>query len=1061
MVRPFFTNIRLLILTIILILAWGISSFQGLPQQEDPELVSRVAVVKTAFPGASADRVEALVTTVLEEELSEIEEIEVLESDSRVGFSTVAVELVDQVINAQPIWAKVRDEMADAAAQFPAGAAVPELDETAVKAYTMIASLTWNLPGEPNYAILRRYSDELGTRLRSLTGTEEVEFFGSPDEEILVEIDAPKLAGIGVSPQQLAQEISLSDAKVTAGQLRNPEQDLAIEVESELETLDQIRQLPVQSASGQFTRLNDIASVSRGVRYPLSDQAIVSGKPAVVIGIMMQSGLRIDQWSAQVHDELDVFRDRLPQGVSLDLVFDQSTYVATRINSLITNLVFSAVLVVLVALMGMGWSSALVVGLALPLTIFAVLGWMSIFGVPIHQMSVTGLIIALGLLIDNAVVAVDEIQVEMRHGEPPLQAVIKTVNYLQVPLLASTLTTVLTFLPIYLLPGAAGEFVGSIALNVILSLISSLVISLTVISALAGRILSASSEDYEKALHKRQKSFADRVVLVLMKPGAWWYDGFSSPRLGRFYRWTINRATARPLLAVALTMTIPLIGFISASTLDEQFFPLVNRDQFQIEIDFVSQTAIAQTKKVVLEAREQILQHEEVEDVHWFIGENAPKFYYNLTGNRENQSQYAQALVQLKSDQNVGRLVRELQQVLDKQFPAARTIVQQLQQGPPYDAPVEMRIYGPNTSELRRIGMEVREIITEIPDVVHIRDDLTERQPKLGLIVDNEQVQQAGLTNTEIAQQLEAYSEGVTGGAILESTENLPVRVRLTNTNRASLTQLASLDLRPGQSGDRAFRPTTALGEFSLIGESSNISRRGEQRVNTIQAYITAGVLPDTVLNALQERLESVNFTLPPGYSYDFGGEYAERNSAVGNLLLYVPLLLLVMVTALVLSLGSFRQTGIVGAVAVGSIGMAMFSLKVFGSLLGFMAIVGTMGLVGIALNGGIIVLSALNEDPQARLGDLKAVQNVVVKATRHVLTTTITTMVGFVPLLVDSDPFWQPLAIAIAGGIGGSPLLALYFTPAAYLLLIKKKPAHQEKQNGVANNQLSLNHPA
>ncbi|MEL6383808.1 MAG: efflux RND transporter permease subunit [Cyanobacteria bacterium J06626_18] len=1057
MVRPFFTNIRLLILTIILILAWGISSFQSLPRQEDPELISRVAVVKTAFPGASADRVEALVTTVLEEELSEIEEIEVLESDSRVGFSTVAVELVDQVVNAQPIWAKVRDEMADAAAQFPPGAAVPELDETFVKAYTMIASLTWNLPGDPNYAILRRYSDEIGTRLRSLEGTEEVEFFGSPDEEILVEIDAPELAGVGLSPQQLAQQISLSDAKVTAGQLRNPEQDLAIEVESELETLEQIRQLPVQNASGQFTRLSDIASVSRGVRYPLSDQAIISGKPAVVMGIMMQSGLRIDQWSAQVRDELDVFRDRLPQGVSLDLVFDQSTYVATRINSLIINLVFSAVLVVLVALVGMGWRSALVVGTALPLTIFAVLGWMSAFGVPIHQMSVTGLVIALGLLIDNAVVAVDEIQVEMRHGESPLQAVTKTVKYLQVPLFASTLTTVLTFLPIYLLPGAAGEFVGSIALSVILSLISSLVISLTVISAMAGRMLSASDEDYDKALRKQNKSLTDQAVLILMKPGAWWYEGLSLHRLGRFYRWTIDRTTAKPLLAVALTMTIPLIGFIASSTLDEQFFPLVNRDQFQIEVDFVSQTAIAQTEKVVLEAREQILKHEEVEDVHWFIGENAPKFYYNLTGNRENQSQYAQALVQLKSKQNVGGLVRELQQELGDLFPSARTIVQQLQQGPPYDAPVEMRIYGPNTSELRRIGMEVREMMTEIPDVVHIRDDLTERQPKLGLIVDNEQVQQAGLTNTEIAQQLEAYSEGVTGGAILESTENLPVRVRLTNTNRASLTQLASLDLRSAQSRDRAFRPTTALGEFGLIGESSNIARRSEQRVNTVQAYITAGVLPDTVLKALQERLEAANFTLPPGYSYEFGGEYEERNSAIGSLLLYVPLLLLVMVTALVLSLGSFRQTGIVGAVAIGSIGMAMFSLKVFGSLLGFMAIVGTMGLIGIAINGGIIVLSAFNEDPKARLGDRKAVQDVVVKATRHVLTTTITTMVGFVPLLADSDPFWQPLAIAIAGGIAGSPILALYFTPAAYLLLTKNKSAHKAQQNVGTNEQLSL----
>lgn len=1040
MVRPFYQNIRLLILTIVMLLAWGFSSFQALPRQEDPELISRIAVVQTAFPGASAERVEALVTTALEEELSEIEEIKVLDSDSRVGFSTVLVELVDSVKDAQPIWAKVRDEMDDAALRLPPGVIASELEEAFVKAYTAIASLTWNLPGDPNYAILRRYAEELGVFMRGVDGTEEVEFFGNPDEEVLVEVDAPALAGVGLSPQQLAQQIQLSDAKVTAGQLRSPEQELAIEVQSELETIEQIRQLPVQSGSGQFTRLSDIARVSRGIRYPLSDQALVSGQPAVVLGIMMQSGLRIDQWSAQVKQELDAFDVRLPEGISLDLIFDQSGYVETRISTLITNLLFGAALVVLVALVGMGWRSALVVGFALPLSMFAVLGWMTIFGVGIHQMSVTGLIIALGLLIDNAVIVVDEIQVEMQHGEPPLKAVTKSVKYLQVPLLASTLTTVLTFLPIYLLPGAAGEFVGSIALGVILSLISSLAISLTVIAALAGRMLSGSNRDYERASRKDQRSLLDRVVLVLMKPGSWWYEGLSSPRLGRFYRRSIDRATARPLLTIALTMTIPLVGFIAAGTLEEQFFPLLNRDQFQIEIEFAPQTAIAQTRERVLLARERILEHEEVQDVHWFIGESAPKFYYNLTGNRENQANYAQAMVQLKSAQNVQGMVRELQAELDELFPSARVIAQQLQQGPPYDAPVEMRIYGPDIETLRQIGIDVREMLMLVSNVVHVRDDLTEGQPKLGLTVDNEQVQRSGLTNTAIAQQLEAYSEGVTGGAILESTENLPVRVRLTNGDRANVNQLASLDLRSDQSQDRDFRPTSAFGEFELLSESANIARRDEQRVNTIQAYITAGVLPDTVLSALQEQLEAANFELPPGYGYEFGGEFEERNSAVGNLILYVPLLVLVMATALVLSLGSFRQAGIVAAVAVGSVGMALFSLKAFGSLLGFMAIVGTMGLIGIAINGAIIVLSAFNDDPNAKQGDRKAVQDVVVKATRHVLTTTITTMVGFAPLLIDGDPFWQPLSIAIAGGIGGSPILALYFTPAAYLLFCGKQ---------------------
>ncbi|NER78528.1 MAG: efflux RND transporter permease subunit, partial [Leptolyngbya sp. SIO1D8] len=667
-------------------------------------------------------------------------------------------------------------------------------------------------------------------------------------------------------------------------------------------------------------------------------------------------------------------------------------------------------------------------------------GWMSFLGVPIHQMSVTGLIIALGLLIDNAVVVVDEIQVELQQGSPPLRAVRHTVKYLQVPLLASTITTVMTFLPIYLLPGAAGEFVGSIALSVILSLVSSLAISLTVIAALAGRLLGGSLRAYEQLQNNPKRSLDKRVRLFFMKPGAWWNEGFNSPRLSCLYRWSIRRTTARPFLVAALTLIVPFLGFILAGTLPEQFFPLLDRDQFQIEIEFAPQTAIAQTETQVLRAREAILAHDTVEDVHWFVGESAPMFYYNLISNRENQSHYAQAMVQLKSEDGVEALVQELQGELTALFPDGRVIVQKLQQGPPFAAPVEMRIYGPSLIELRRLGTEVREILTTIPDVMAVRDDLTEGLPKLGLTVDNEQVQQAGLDNTAIAQQLAAYSEGITGGSILESTENLPVRVRLTNPDRASLESLSSLDLRPELAQDRAFRPTSALGEFELLPDLANVARRDEQRVNTVQAFITSGVLPSKVLTALQGRLAEANFELPPGYSYEFGGEQAERNSAVGNLLLFVPLLVLVMITALVLSLGSFRQAVIVAVVAIGSIGMALFSLKVFNSLLGFMAIVGSMGLVGIAINGSIIVLSAFNEDPQAKVGDHIAVERVVVKATRHVLTTTITTMVGFIPLLSDGDPFWRPLAIAIAGGIGGSPFLALYFTPAAYLLFKRRR---------------------
>ncbi|MEO0431217.1 MAG: efflux RND transporter permease subunit [Cyanobacteria bacterium J06656_5] len=1034
MVKPFYRNIRLLVLTIVMIVVWGFVSFQSLPRQEDPELVSRVAVVQTAYPGANAERVEALVTEVIEAELSELDEIVLLSSDSRVGFSSITAELNESIINAQPVWSKVRDELDEAAASLPPGTSEPELDEADVKAYTLIASLTWQLPTEPNYAILRRYGEELALRLRGTAGTEEVELFGDPAEEIVVEVDAANLTAVGLSTQELANRIQTSDAKVTAGQLRSSEQTLAIEVQGELETLEQIRQIAIQTEGGQFTRLSDIAQVSRGVQQPLTDLALVSGKPAIVAGAMMESGRRIDYWAEDVRQVLAEFEAQLPQGVSLDMVFDQSTYVENRIGTLLGNLVVGALLVVAVTLVTMGWRSALVVGTALPITTMAVFGWMTVFGVPIHQMSVTGLIIALGLLIDNAIIAVDEIQMELQHGHRPIDAVAKTVDYLKVPLFASTITTVMTFLPIYLLPGAAGEFVGTIALGVIVALISSLALSLTVIAALAGRLLGNSRP--EKIQTSNSAGPVKSLQRFLVRSGSWWADGFSSPHLARPYRRTLQWTMRWPLFAIALTFSVPLIGFIAAQTLDQQFFPSVSRDQVQVEVEFAPQTAIAQTQGQMLQARQVMLENPTVDDVHWFVGESAPKFYYNFTGNRRNQAQYAQALVQLNTDRRVEPIIQDLQAQLDDALPSARILVRQLQQGPPFDAPIELRIYGPNITELRSLGIQARQILTAVPDVVYVRDDLTEALPKLGLTVDEEQAQQTGLNNTAIAQQLEAYLEGSVGGSILEATENLPVRVRLTNSDRADLSQIASLDLRGAT--DRA--STDTLGEFSLVPELAKISRRNEQRVNIVQGFIQAGVLPSTVQQAFEQKLAEANFELPPGYWLEYGGEQAEQSQAQGNLVLYVPLLALVMVIALVLSLGSFRQAGIVAMVGVGSVGMALFSLKVFGAVMSFMAIVGSMGLVGIAINDTVIVLSALNEHSEAKHGDRKAMVDVVIKATRHVITTTVTTIAGFVPLLISGGPFWRPLAIAIAGGITGSSVMALYFVPAAYALIYRRK---------------------
>ncbi len=1064
MARPFFRNIRLLVLTIVILLVWGYSSFQSLPRQEDPTQVSRVAVVNTVFPGASAERVEALVTEVIESEASEIEEVKTITSTSRVGFSSVAVELQDSVEDAEPVWSRMRDKLEDANVLFPPGAFKSELEATETRAYAMITALTWDQDSEPNYAILRRFGEEFKIQMRDVLGTEEVEEFGIPDEEISVEISAPDLAAVGLSAQQLSQQIDRSDAKVAAGQLRNANENLAIEIDSELSSLEQIRQIPIQSSNGQFTRLGDVAKVDRGVMQPPTDLSFVDGKPAVAYGILMSPGQRIDQWAESALQQIEAFQAQLPGGVSLTILLNQSEYVDTRLGSLISNLLFGAALVVVVTFVTMGWRCSLIVGTALPLSICAVLGLMSAIGIPIHQISVAGLIIALGLLIDNAVVAVDEIQVELSHGVKPEKAVVDTVKYLRGPLFASTLTTMMTFLPIALLPGGAGEFVGSIAVTVILSIGASLVLSLTVISAITGRILGESEADIEKIEQQDSPNVFQRLFRVLMKPGAWWNDGWSPRRLGNFYQWTLKRALAKPVFAIVLTMVIPAVGFIQAGSLETQFFPSLDRDQFQIEVEFSQETAIANSKEQVMQARALLLDYEQITEVHWFIGESAPKFYYNISSSRENSPYYAQALVQLGASDGITTLIQEVQADLNLALPDARVLVRQLEQGPPFDAPVELRIYGPNIDELRALGAEVREILTTVPDVVHVRDDLTATVPKLALQVDEEQARLAGLSNVEVAQQLEATLEGAVGGSVLESTENLPVRVQIAGSDRADLAQIESLNLQPGQmaSGQMTpgqgndFRTISALGEFKVVPQLSQIAHRNEQRVNTVQAFITAGVLPSKVLADFQSAMEAQGFELPPGYTTEIGGEQAESSDATSDLLGSVGLLLMAMATALVLSLQSFRSAGIVAMIGVGSVGMALFSLWAFGSLLGFMAIVGTMGLIGIAINGGIIVLSAVNEDEAASQGDRNAIQAVVMRSTRHVLTTTITTMVGFAPLLLSGDPFWNPLSVAIAGGIGGSPFLALYFTPAAYLIMHRQNRSQKASKDKHLANTLS-----
>ena len=1021
----FYRNRQLLFLTLTLIVVWGASAFFTLPRLEDPEIVQRVSTITTIFPGASAERVESLVTDKIEEEFSDVEEIDNIESTSSPGISVVTIELKDAVADVSPVWARIRSQLEDVTPELPPGALDPRYEDADVSANALIVGLQWELDTPVNATLLQRIAEGLQDQLEALPGTDKVDLFGIADEEIQVNIEQSVAARLGLTADMIAQQVQASDAKVAAGTLQGQTDELLLEVDSELTSLERIREIPIRvGEGGQVRLLGDIATVTKTVREPANELALVAGKPAVVLAAQVESSFRVDAWAQLARQVLSDFEAELSDGLGLTTVLDQSLYVQQRLNGVIGNLLLSSALVIAVSLLMLGWRSALIVGSALPLATLMVFGTMKALEIPLHQMSVTGLIIALGLLIDNAIVVVDEVQIRLRDGMRPATAVGETVKHLTVPLLASTLTTVLAFVPIATSPGGTGEFIGTIGATVILALLSSLALSLTVIAALIGLIYRRWPSPTTSPTDAHATS--------------WWEGGVSNAALTRLYAKSLRTTFRRPVLGIAIALVLPVIGFAQFASLPQQFFPPTNRDQFQIEFELPAQSALSLTRQQVLAARDLIREHPAVEDVHWFLGESAPSFFYNVVSAKENAPDYAQGIVQLNGTDNVRGTIAALQQQLDEAFPQAQVLVRQLEQGPPFPAPIELRLYGSDMNQLRELGNQLRGQLAQIPSVIHTRADLTEVQPKLALQVDEITARRTGLNNGAIAAQLNATLEGSVGGSLLEDTEDLPVRVRVGEADRGDLRAIASTDLLGTNSADPV--PLSAVANINLVPDTATITHYNSQRVNNVQAFLTAGALPDTVLKRFQEQLTDNDFALPTGYRIEYGGEADARGSAVGNLLASVGVLAILMVATLVLSFNSFAIAALLGVVALCAVGLAAMALWLFNSIFGFTAILGTLGLIGLAINDSIVVIAALREDPLARLGDVKATVQVVLKATRHVAATTVTTIIGFVPLMLDSTGFWPPLAISIAGGLGGATLLALYFIPAAYILSFRPK---------------------
>ncbi len=1012
----FFRLPRLAALFLLVALAGGVGAVLSLGRQEDPTLIERFGFVLTTLPGADAERMEALVTEPIEAALLELPEIEELFATSRAGVSQINIDIDENLSEAEvdDAWTLIRQQVEIARADLPAGASVPEVNRQYVGAHTALVALSWAGEGEPELAVLNRMAQALEDRLRAVPGTEETERFGAPEEEIRVVVDPGALSAAGLNTREAAARIAQADARAPAGQLRTGRSNLGVEVSGEFDSIARIRSVPlVQRSDGTAIRVGDVADVRKGLEDPPSSLNFTNGRRSILVGAFIQSGQRVDQWSRGMREVVETYRASAPSTVDIDIVFDQAVYTASRLNGLTANLAYSAMIVFAVLFFVMGWRAALVVGTALPLTVCLVLILFNLFGMPLHQMSVTGLVISLGLLIDNAIVVVDEYDQKRSRGVPPLEAGDQSLAHLAGPLFASTLTTALAFAPIALMPGSAGEFIGMLGISVIFAVSSSFLISMTVIPAMAG--------------------WFDRPRRP-GEPRRWWRDGLAFDTISDGYRWSVGVVLAFPPLGLALGLAPALIGFALGGTLPLQFFPQTERNQFQVELTLPAEASIEQTLAATTRATALLREYPEVQSINWTLGETAPRVYYNVFNNSNGVAGFAAGWVELDSAESTRRIISGVQARMRMEFPEAQFLTLPFEQGPPAPAPVEFKIFGPNLDVLNRLGNETRRVLAGTPGITYTTGTQQLGAPVVVLNADEAASTMAGEALVDLAGDLRAELDGLLAGSVLEGVEELPVRVIAPNSRRSDLSDLRAKTVGADAAGLGA--PISALGDIELNPEAAIITRIDGQRVNAVRAFTEPYALPAPIFADFEKRLAESGFELPPGYSLSVGGESENRTQAMGNLLGAAVPLILVMAGAVALVFNSFRMSLLILTTGFLALGMAFFGVWLFNLPMGFNAILGGLGLLGIAINGSIVVLSALKASPEACADDVVAQRETVVDATRHIVATTLTTMGGFAPIILTGDNFWLPLATGIAGGGAGSAILALYFTPAGFRLM-------------------------
>ena len=1011
LIKVFLERPRILILTLIFFLLVGYSGFNNIPRQEMPELAERWGVVIQVYPGASPDRIETQVTEVLEIKLREIPEIRNLNSNIRQGSATTLVELKDEVSFdlVEKVWSEVQDKIDLADQEIPNNATL-ELSRNSGPPISALYSIQWKGSGQPPLILMSRLAEQLKRKLAYLGSTEGVEIHGEANEEILVEVDSRKLSNLGISFQNLSNSIASFDNKRSVGLISSSDEEILITPKDNLKTISQLEDIPIAKDNSQLIKLSDIASISQKAVTPVESYSIVNGNPAVIVQVTGSFNQRIDEYVSKANKVVEDFKEFLPEEIVVLPIYEESFYVENRFNELTFSIGFALFLVLALSAFLLGLRSAILVALILPLTLCSVLFICQLTGLPLHQTSTTGMIIALGLLIDNAIIVVEDYRYRRLDGLSSKKAIFKSVKHLFLPLLAATATTALAFMPIAVGEGPSNEYVGGMAKTLIMAVSSSLFLSLTVVLP---------------TLHYLEKMpiFSSEMFS----------QGFSNHKLYKYYKSSLFWALSKPRRAVLVSFSMPLLGFILFSSLDRDFFPANDRNMFQIRVELPNNSSVNRTIEKVKDIREQLSKYDFIESDFWFVGRKLPRVLGNVVGgnselgsnNEANAVYFTSSYWTMKN--NIDMIAKDIV----NNNPEVRIIVDQFSSGPPVFADIEYRIMGEDQDILTELGDRLELILSKAPDVYLTRSQSNEYETNLEIDFDNSSIAYSSSDMDSLINEINFASNGAVIGTMLDGNKELPIRLKREQEAASDISQASLLSI----SGNNGVEYIENFSDIKLSRKLGAFSRYKGERENGVSAWTWPRSLPSVSEEFLREEIIKFENSLPIGYKLEQAGEAAESAESNAQLFASAIVFFIMILVGLVFALNSFRQTLLISSVAVLCLGLAILGLVVGMQNFGFIGLVGAIGLAGLAINDSIVVLAALKEDYEKGNYDLNGVILTVTRATRHIITTTATTIGGLFPLILSSI-FFQPLAWAMSIGVIGASLIALFYIPAMFMIL-------------------------